>query len=250
MQPKRPYVLSIAGYDPSGGAGLLSDIKTFEAHKVYGLGVCSAITFQNDVDFVSVKWLPVEDIQKQIELQLERFKIEVVKIGLVENLEVLAKLLDFLNSKIEKVRVVWDPIMKASAGFNFHNSPNTSTLEGILSKCSIITPNWEEIRKLLPEKSELEAAQLLSQHCDIYLKGGHNSNDVGRDYLYTKNKSFSFKAKKKLEYPKHGSGCVFSASLTAHFAKGYPLNKACIRAKSYTAHFLDSSQTLLGYHNI
>ena len=92
MLVKRPYVLSIADFDPSGGAGVLADVKTFESNKVIGLGVISANTFQNDKEFAGVDWIPVEKIIEQISILQKSFEFEYVKIGLMENLETLFKI--------------------------------------------------------------------------------------------------------------------------------------------------------------
>src|ERR1700757_2780075 len=120
MNPARKYVLSIAGFDPSGGAGILADIKTFEGNKVYGLGVISANTFQNDKEFKKVDWIPVEKIIEQIDILKTRFEFEYVKIGLIENLEVLNVIISHLTSHIPHLNIIWDPILKASAGYEFH----------------------------------------------------------------------------------------------------------------------------------
>src|ERR1700756_3795867 len=122
MLPKRAYVLSIAGFDPSGGAGILADVKTFESNKVYGLGVISANTFQNDEEFNRVDWIPAEKIIEQISILQKRFEFEYVKIGLIENLEVLNKIIEHLKLPTANYRLIWDPILKASAGFEFHKS--------------------------------------------------------------------------------------------------------------------------------
>ena len=84
--PLRPYALSIAGFDPSAGAGLLADVKTLEASGVYGLGVCTALTVQNDVAFERVNWVSAADIRDQIRILLVRFRVDFIKIGLVESL--------------------------------------------------------------------------------------------------------------------------------------------------------------------
>src|ERR1700740_2722889 len=98
MVSKRLYVLSIAGFDPSGGAGILADIKTFESNKVYGLGVISGNTFQNDTEFKNVDWIPVEKIIGQIEILKKKFSFEYVKIGLMENFASLEVVISYLNS--------------------------------------------------------------------------------------------------------------------------------------------------------
>ncbi|MEI6507146.1 MAG: hydroxymethylpyrimidine/phosphomethylpyrimidine kinase [Bacteroidota bacterium] len=251
MTKTRPYVLSIAGFDPSGGAGVLADIKTFEANKVYGFGVVSALTFQNDTDFEKVEWVPLEKIIEQVSILQKRFQFEYIKIGLIENLEILNQLILHLNSNISNPKIIWDPILKASAGFDFHDEINKKLLEVISKNSSLVTPNFEEIKKLTDEEEEKNAAKKLSKYCNVFLKGGHNENDLGRDFLFTTDgKEFSFRAKQKLERAKHGSGCVLSSAITANLAKGFKLHRACMKAKQYTAEFLNSNKDLLGYHKI
>ncbi len=249
--PKRPNVLSIAGFDPSGGAGLLADIKTFEANKVSGFGVMSALTFQNDLDFEKVEWIPLEKIIEQISVLQKRFQFEYIKIGLIENLDVLHQLILHLNSNISNPKIIWDPILKASAGFNFHDKIERLKLEEICKNIFLITPNFDEIKKLTDEEDEKKAAKDLSKFCHVFLKGGHNENDLGRDFLFTTDgKDFSFRAKQKIEFGKHGSGCVLSSAITANLVKEFKLHRACLRAKQYTAEFLNSNKNLLGYHKI
>ena len=101
------------------------------------------------------------------------------------------------------------------------------------------------------EKDEKKASQDLSKFCNVFLKGGHNENDLGRDFLFTtEGKEFSFRAKQKVEVGKHGSGCVLSSAIITNLARGYKLHRACLRAKQYTAEFLNSNKNLLGYHKI
>src|ERR1035437_5718713 len=96
----RPFVLSIAGFDPSAGAGVLADVKTFEACGAYGMGVVSALTYQNDVSFEKVEWLELSQIIEQIKVLQKRFQFDFIKIGLIENLEVLNGLISYLKSHI------------------------------------------------------------------------------------------------------------------------------------------------------
>ena len=249
MGKLRPIVLSIAGLDPSAGAGLLADIKTFEAHKVYGLGAASAITYQNDTVFEKVEWLTINAIIDQIAVLKKRFTIRFIKIGLIENLEILLELINYLKVNDKEVTIIWDPILKASTGFNFHNNIDLNLLEKICSTIFLITPNMDEATQLGTEKNAISNSNHLSSFCNVYLKGGHSETDKGRDFLFTKDKKqFNFKSKKYEVFEKHGSGCVLSSALTANIAKGVKLHRACLQAKGYTAEFLSSNKTLLGYH--
>ncbi len=249
MNRIRTKVLSIAGFDPSAGAGVLADIKTFESHKVYGFGVVSSLTVQNEKEFLSNQWIPVEAILQQIDVLLKEHKVEFVKIGLVESYDVLLKLTEVLKGYNPKIKIVWDPVIKASAGFTFHEDQNQEKISKVCSALHMVTPNWQEIQFLVPEKDPMEAGKYLSSFCNVYLKGGHNSKDEARDYLFSMDgKVYPFKPKSIVNYPKHGSGCVLSSAITANLSKGYPLKKACIRAKDYITKFLASNQTLLGNH--
>ena len=251
MSPVRKYVLSIAGFDPSGGAGVLADIKTFESNKVYGLGVISANTFQNDEEFNKVDWVPVDKIIEQIDILKKRFEFEYVKIGLVENLEVLNILVSSLRSQVSSLKIVWDPILKASAGFEFHKEVNKALSENICRELYLITPNMPEALQLGIHTEATENAKHLSQFCNVFLKGGHAEKKVGYDTLFLKEgKQFSFRPKIKDVFSKHGSGCVLSSAITANLAKGEDLHRACLKAKQYTEKVLNSNKTLLGFHKL
>jgi hydroxymethylpyrimidine/phosphomethylpyrimidine kinase len=245
----RPYVLSIAGADPSAGAGVQADIKTLEANQVYGLSVVSAITYQHDSAFTGVDWIPVDQIIRQAESVLARFPVTVVKIGLIQSLGVLKTLLDYLRRLNPDMKIIWDPILKASAGFVFHADANQQALPDILPKLFLITPNVPEARQLAGAETAEESARQLSLSCPVLLKGGHREDRPGWDTLYLPSgEKHSFRPRSKNIFPKHGSGCVVSAVLAASLARGYQLPRACLRAKQYTEHFLTSNQTLLGYH--
>ncbi|MDX2306052.1 MAG: hydroxymethylpyrimidine/phosphomethylpyrimidine kinase [Microscillaceae bacterium] len=248
MPGLRTSVLSIAGYDPSGGAGLLADIKTFEAHKVLGMGVCTALTFQNDREFEALQWTQADDIIRQIEILQRQFQFKYAKIGLIESLEVLGQVIDYMKVKTPSTRIILDPIFKASAGFDFHQEISQEKFLEIAGKLYLITPNWTEIQQIFPEKEAQEGAKELSLFCKVYLKGGHNPMDLGKDFLYHQDKIYPLNPKTKNPSPKHGSGCVLSSAITANLAKEYPLLKACLKAKTYISRFLDSNPTLLGYH--
>ena len=247
----RPYVLSIAGFDPSAGAGVLADIKTFEANKVYGFAVPSALTHQNDIEFKHVEWITLDKIIFQIELLQRRFQFEYIKIGLIENLEVLYQLILYLKSTTKDSKFIWDPILKATAGYGFHKEVDNLLLEKICKEIFLITPNVPEAIALGAFDDAVKNVKHFQQFCNVYLKGGHAVDNKGKDHLFTKEgKQFSFNPKGKNVFSKHGSGCVLSSSLTANLAKGFKLHAACLRSKEYTSNFLKSNKSLLGYHKL
>jgi hydroxymethylpyrimidine/phosphomethylpyrimidine kinase len=248
MQSDRPYLLSIAGFDPSGGAGLLADIKTFEQHRVYGFGVCSALTVQSDNAFYDVQWLDASGIIKQIEPLISKFPVAACKIGIVQNWDVLAEVLTYLKSKVPALPIVLDPVLQASAGYIFQ--AGETGWQQVLPLVSLITPNYDEMKKLAPDSSPEEAALNLSYTCAVLLKGGHHPETRGTDYLFQGGKCLALSPGTADVHAKHGSGCVLSAAIAANLGLRYPLPEACRRAKQYTESFLSSTSTLLGYHSI
>jgi len=249
MKTNRPYVLTIAGFDPSAGAGVLADVKTFENNETYGMGVVSALTYQNDIAFEKVEWMSLSQIIEQVEVLQKRFTFEYIKIGLIQNLETLNQLISYLTSHISHLKIIWDPILKASAGFEFHKNVNGKLLEDICKQLYLITPNIPEALQLGGYHTAEQNVVYLSKFCNVYLKGGHDEENTGRDILYLKdNAQLVFEALQKNLKPKHGSGCVLSSAITANLAKGKSLENACSEAKKYVSAFLASNDSLLGYH--
>ena len=244
----RPYVLSIAGFDPCGGAGILADAKTMEANKVMGLGVISAITFQHEEKFTGLQWVPLASLLEQLNILFEKYSIDFVKVGIIESLETLQKLIDFMKGKNPAIKIIWDPILKASAGYAFHAAPDRNLFEAICKNVFLVTPNRDEIGALYSGEDVLEASRRLAKLSIVYLKGGHDTENPGKDYLLTGKKEFTFKPKVIAPFGKHGTGCVFSAALTSNIARDFPLTKAVLRAKNYITYFLLSNKTMLGFH--
>jgi len=242
----QPYVLSIAGFDPSAGAGVLADVKTFEANDVYGLAVVSALTWQNDTEFDRVQWLPVSDIAEQVSVLLRRFDIRYIKIGLIESVDVLAKLTGYLKTAIKDPVIIYDPILRASAGYEFHAVPEQ--LQTVLPELFCITPNIPEASLIFGGESLNERLEDASEHVNIYLKGGHGDEETVTDMLYTSDHTYLFPNDRIPNGAKHGSGCVLSAALTAQLALGKDIETAAEIANAYTHQYLGSSPTLLGVH--
>ena len=242
-------VLAISGFDPSGGAGILADIKTFESNGVYGLGVCTALTYQNDISFEDVDWVNISDIKRQIEVLSKRLKFDFVKIGLVQNLNDLELIIDFLLTINNQIKIIWDPILKASAGFEFHNSIQLEKLKSICSKIFLITPNYEEAKKLFPNGDIIKNLKELSIYCSIYVKTFFNTTiNKFNDLLIIKQIIINFEVELLVGYEKHGSGCVISSAIASNLANGKELTESCELAKSYTTNFLKSTKGLLGKH--
>ncbi|MCS6824394.1 MAG: hydroxymethylpyrimidine/phosphomethylpyrimidine kinase [Cytophagaceae bacterium] len=253
---KRPYVLSIAGFDPCAGAGVLADIKTFEAHKVYGLGVVTGITYQNEFAINGIDWMNTDQIISQTDVLISKYKIATIKIGLMKNIAQLREILAWLKEKKTDMKIIWDPILKSSSGYVFHDHIQKEEWFEICRQIFLITPNTEEATAITGEDDPIRASDVLSAFTHVYLKGGHSYMQKGRDYLFTKKEKSSlanvknFRPSKKPLKEKHGSGCVLSSAIAANLARGYPLHRACLMAKQYTERFLASNDGLLGYHKL
>ncbi|WP_257666498.1 hydroxymethylpyrimidine/phosphomethylpyrimidine kinase [Parapedobacter tibetensis] len=249
MDDNRPYVLSIAGFDPSGGAGLLADCKVFEQFECVGLAVCTAITIQTEDRFHKVRWLSMEEIKQQLAVLLERYAVKAIKIGIIEDLTMLAGLLAFVRECRPDVFVLWDPVVASSSGFELLNGFEAKPLATCLALVDMLTPNIPEAETLFGTAAvdELQEQGLRTM---VYLKGGHAAvEERGVDYLIaTDGKVIHIPPFGKVRYGKHGSGCILSASIAAGVALGLPIIPACQAAKRYTEQALDSNPTGLAYH--
>ena len=243
-------VLSIAGFDQSSGAGVTADIKTFESCRVYGLGTSSSITFQNQNTYLGTKWLTPDEIIRQCEVLFREFSPAYVKIGLIESFDTLEQVVNYLRTALPKVRIIWDPILKASAGFQFHDGENLTQLQDILRKIYLITPNTDELKTLFGNHPDVESLQALarSQNLNILWKGGHNDGALASDRLVTPDKVYTFSVT-RARHGKHGTGCVLSSAIASYLTLGYPLPDACRLGQHYVAGFIRSNDTNLGMHN-
>ncbi|MBN2682495.1 MAG: bifunctional hydroxymethylpyrimidine kinase/phosphomethylpyrimidine kinase [Bacteroidales bacterium] len=245
----RPKVLSIAGFDPSSGAGITSDIKTMEHHEVYGLGVCSAITFQNENIFEGVDWLCAGKIKQQIDILAKNHSFDVVKFGIIENLDCLKDIILHLKKINPKIQIIWDPVVGASAGFTFHESINNYVLFEVLRQIYLITPNITESKLLFGTSDPYNIQKLVNEFdlCSVLLKGGHSQNNAD-DFLILKEDVVKIQGTQFQDVSKHGTGCVLSASIASNLSKMINLRTSCRNGKKYTEKFIESNNLLLGFH--
>lgn len=250
MEYQRPIVLSIAGLDPSGGAGLLADIKTLEQHQCLGFGVASALTVQTEDIFHSIDWLTFMQIQQQAAPLFDRYHIDTVKIGVIKDLETLHQLLSWIKEIHPNARVIWDTVLAPSASeFKFLENIDKLLLPEVLQQLFLVTPNIAEAVLLSSEQNETKAAEILAKHCNVLLKGGHSSKNKGIDYLFCNDSIIQVPSHLGSLPSKHGSGCIMSSAVAANMARGHTLLQACHLAKTYTERALNSNSNLLAYHN-
>lgn len=244
----RPVVVSIAGLDPTAGAGLLADVKTCEQHRCLGFGVASALTVQTENTFHRVDWLPLTTILDQAAPLFAQYAVAVVKIGIIENFTVLDSLVRWITAQRADIRLVWDPVLAASAGFRFVDDVEPARLQEVLRRIYLVTPNVPEARQLAGIDDAQEAARQLARYCRVYLKGGHLTEHTGTDYLYEAEQVTTFLPGTHRAWPKHGSGCILSSAIAANLAWGKSLPQACTEGKAYIERILNSNENLLAYH--
>lgn len=276
MNYNRPIVLSIAGFDPCGGAGVLADVKTFEQHRCLGMAINTGITTQVEDVFYKVDWVSAESIIYNLKVISQKYSIDFVKIGIIENLDVLLEVVQFLKSSNPTVTIVWDTVLSASTGFQFINELEQQKLIEALKLVELITPNSNEIKILSRINDEQKGAEYLSQYCSVLLKGGHSEEHKGIDFLYLTNSLIGLNfntdtealeeevtslriqnhyetSRASVSEPlkiseKHGSGCILSSAILSNLALGNDLETSCKKAKVYIETILNSNPNLLAYH--
>jgi hydroxymethylpyrimidine/phosphomethylpyrimidine kinase len=229
--------LTIAGFDPSGGAGLQADLRVFHLLGVYGLSVVSALTAQNSSGVDSVR--PVDDtfVRKQLTVLLADMRPDAVKTGMLlteENVEVVS----YIIRKYSLRNVVVDPVMVSSSGMPLSEKGTPAAIrKKLLPLCTLITPNIPEAGVLtgLPVRNRVEmeraALALADYGCkNVIITGGHLDR-IALDVVYTGD--FHYLRSRKAEGEYHGTGCFFSAALTALLARGYGVSEAAGLAKKF-----------------
>lgn len=248
----RAECLSVAGFDPSSGAGVTADIKTFEQHKTQGFGVTTAITYQNENEFESLDWLDFNQIKKQIDVLFRNHNPKYIKIGLIENLSQLLQVIQLLESYRTDVEIIWDPVLKATANFEFHTDLDKTQLHLIFQNLYLLTPNLHECKVLFGTTNTSKIQKQIGKNnwCKILLKGGHSEEHLGTDILIEAAQITSFEGKQQLGKSKHGTGCVLSSAICSNLAKGLSLNVSIKNAKNYISKFIASNNGLLGFHHL
>jgi len=216
---------------------------------VYGFAINTGNTIQTENAFYEMQWTDIHFVLKSLDKLFGNYNIEAVKIGIVPSLSYLKEIVFAIKRLSPKTKIVWDTVLKSSTEFDFLDIENQTGFIEILKEIDLITPNYDEMKKLFPEFNLLSKSPPSGIN-GLLLKGGHNPNKVGVDYLYTANGVHKFLPKTDNCYEKHGSGCVLSSAITANLALGQNLETACQNAKIYTENYLLSNTTKLGFHYV
>lgn len=241
----KPCVLSVAGFDPCGGAGVLADCKTFEQLGVTGLATLTGITYQSEKQVQGVRWCTLSEIRSQLQPLFDCYEIRAVKIGIVKSVAMLQEIVSLVCAQRAEISVVWDPVLQASTGYDFL----AGELSAIpFSDLALITPNRSELCRLGNNSCPQTALEQLADRCPVYAKNLYTSQTAITNIFQHDSYRRSFVISKIKNSEKHGSGCVLSAAITAGLALGKTIENAIGEAEVYIEDFLKSASGLLGYH--
>ena len=228
-------VMSIAGVDPSGGAGIFADIKTFQALGVYGTGIVTALTAQNPQKMYSLKAIETSYVEEQIDAVLDTYNVEYIKTGMLYSTDIIKS----VSKKIREynLKAVVDPVMVATSGGELaKNDLSQNLLKYLLPKAILTTPNVSEAEKLTNikitnEEEAKKACEKLGKTCNNIITGGHLN---GINTINIDGTTSIFKQKLLKTDNLHGSGCNFSAAIVSYLSQENDLKTSILKASDYT----------------
>ncbi len=242
----RKAVLTIAGSDPSGGAGIEADTRVFEALGLHPLSAITVLTIQDSSGVYGAMPVPSDHLHRTLEVLFRDFPIGGVKIGALggaDGVEAVAEILDRFGPE----KVILDPVLRASSGFRFLDRKGTVRLkERLLRKALLITPNLEEASVLTGlevkdlkgmERAAEELIRLGAQN--VLIKGGHLDGPPV-DLLSMDGEVFTMEGE-RIEGSFHGTGCTLSSAITAYLARGLPLKEAVDRGRRFLARAMEQA---------
>ncbi|HYF83680.1 MAG TPA: bifunctional hydroxymethylpyrimidine kinase/phosphomethylpyrimidine kinase [Clostridia bacterium] len=243
-------VLTIAGSDSSGGAGIQADLKTFSAHGVYGMSVITAVTAQNTQGVLAVQDISVELISKQIEAIFEDIRVDGLKIGMASQISTINTIGEGLRF-YKPSNIVLDPVMVSKSGYHLLQPEAMKALVDILLPlATVVTPNIPEAEVITGIKinsiAEMEKAARAIHKMgsrNVLVKGGHLENEAtdilfdGINFTYLKNRRIDTKNT-------HGTGCTLSAAIASNLAIGYSIEEAITKAKEYITVAIENSLSI------
>ncbi|TAZ70806.1 bifunctional hydroxymethylpyrimidine kinase/phosphomethylpyrimidine kinase (plasmid) [Rhizobium ruizarguesonis] len=236
-------VLSIAGSDPSGGAGIQADLKAFSARGVYGMAVLTALTAQNTQGVSGVHLVPPQFVADQINAVFADVRVDAVKIGMIANAGIADAVAGALSDHRD-IPIVIDPVMIAKGGAALLAPEAVDVLtRRLLPLATLLTPNLPEAAALLQQPVATNRAEMAAQAerlralgpVAVLVKGGHLDSDESPDVLATAAGLHWFEARRVPTKNTHGTGCTLSSALAAELAKGASAQEAVAIAKVYLA---------------
>ena len=246
-----PNALSIAGSDPSGGAGVQADLKTFSALRCYGMAAITALTAQNTQGVSAVHVPPAAFVGAQIDAIFADIEVHAVKIGMLATAEIVAAVAERLAAC--SVPVVLDPVLVATSGDSL-GAPDVADamIARLLPLAALVTPNLPEIARLADMPAPTNSADmrraadaLIARGARaVLVKGGHLDGGDAFDLLVARDGVHEFSAARIVTRNTHGTGCTLSAAIAAHLAHGLPFADAVRAAKAFLTGALAAADDL------
>lgn len=232
-------VLTIAGSDSSGGAGIQADLKTMTAYNVFGMSVITALTAQNTLGVQGIEGVSSEFVAKQMDSVFSDIMPDAVKIGMVSDTEIIKTIAAKLN-KYNAKNIVLDPVMVSTSGSKLISDNAIDTLKNVLMPVSdLITPNIAETEvlsgiKITTKEHVIESARIISDFYDgaILIKGGHIGEDAN-DLLYCDGEFINITGDRIENLNTHGTGCTLSSAIACNLAMGFDIEASVRNAKKY-----------------
>jgi hydroxymethylpyrimidine/phosphomethylpyrimidine kinase len=245
-QTAPPILLTIAGFDPSCGAGIAADLKTFAAHGCYGVAAITSITVQNTQGVTTVHNTPSSELREQLEALASDCEIAAVKIGMLGNRGNAVAITEFLDAN-KFAHVVHDPVMKSSSGTELLDSGGIKYMMAeLLKRSSVITPNVAEAEVLtgilIKDVADMEdaARKLVEMGARaVIVKGGHTERAV--DVVFDGTDLVPLAGEKVADRQLHGTGCTFASALAAQLAAGRSLVEAATLSKAYVTKAIEKA---------
>lgn len=247
-----PNVLSIAGSDPSGGAGIQADIKAISANGAFAMAAITALTAQNTQGVKAIHLVPPDFVKGQIAAIFEDIRVDAVKIGMIANAGIAAAVAQSLQAQTG-IPIVLDPVMIAKGGTALLQADAVNTLrDALLPMATLLTPNLPEAAHLLGTKPAATRAEMAAQGralCTlgpqaVLMKGGHLDGAESPDCLAMTDDVTWFEAARTQTVNTHGTGCSLSSALAAQLAYGRAPTAATTAAKSYVTNALAHADAL------
>ncbi|MEY8417271.1 bifunctional hydroxymethylpyrimidine kinase/phosphomethylpyrimidine kinase [Tissierella praeacuta] len=240
-------LLTIAGSDSCGGAGIQADLKTFSAHRVYGMSVITAVTAQNSQGVFAVQDISVDIIQKQIEVIFDDIFVDATKIGMVSKTETIKTIAHTL-SKYKINNLVVDPVMVSKSGFHLLQPDAKETLiNHLFPITTVVTPNIPEAEVItgleIQNLNDVEkAAKIIYKMGPKYVlvKGGHMEGEA-LDVLYDGQKFNYYNSPRINSKNTHGTGCTLSSAIASNLGKGLSVTESIEKAKAYITLAIENS---------
>jgi hydroxymethylpyrimidine/phosphomethylpyrimidine kinase len=237
-----PVALTIAGSDSSAGAGVQADLKTFSALGVYGLNAVTCVVAETPGQVTRIEPASVQIVRDQIEVLLRGFPVVAIKTGLLYSAEIISAVVEALTQHASsQIPLIVDPVMIATGGDRLLRADAVTVYEReLFPRATLITPNLDEASALLGgkisnEEEMKEGVQALAQRFEtsVLLKGGHLSGGDAVDLLFHAEKITRFASPFVRGVQTHGTGCTYSAAITAGLARGLALEDAVAAAKNF-----------------